>query len=58
MRIWTLLALIAGAALSSYPNRATGPDTVLTGAGTIEITPIVHSSVQIESGGKVVQVDP
>ena len=33
-------------------------DRVPANGGTIEITPIVHSSVQLEFGGKVVQVDP
>jgi L-ascorbate metabolism protein UlaG (beta-lactamase superfamily) len=33
-------------------------DTYPATGGNIEITPIMHSSVQIEHGGKVIQVDP
>src|SRR5258705_657272 len=34
------------------------PDKVAATSGDIEITPLVHSSVQIEHAGKVIQVDP
>ena len=33
-------------------------DRVPANGGDIEITPLVHASVQIEFGGKVIQVDP
>ena len=33
-------------------------DTVAAEGGDIKITPIMHSSVQLEYGGKVIQVDP
>jgi L-ascorbate metabolism protein UlaG (beta-lactamase superfamily) len=36
----------------------TAADRVPANGGDIEITPLVHASVQIEFGGKVVQVDP
>jgi L-ascorbate metabolism protein UlaG (beta-lactamase superfamily) len=35
-----------------------GADKVPATGGDIEITPIIHSSVQIEHAGKVIQVDP
>jgi L-ascorbate metabolism protein UlaG (beta-lactamase superfamily) len=34
------------------------PDTYPANGGDIQITPLLHSSVQIEHGGKVIQVDP
>jgi L-ascorbate metabolism protein UlaG (beta-lactamase superfamily) len=37
---------------------AAAADRVPATGGDIEITPIVHASVQLEFGGKVVQVDP
>jgi L-ascorbate metabolism protein UlaG (beta-lactamase superfamily) len=43
-----LLIVVPAAAADKFP--ATG--------GDIEITPIIHSSVQIEHAGKVIQVDP
>lgn len=33
-------------------------DRIAASGGDIEITPITHASVQIEHGGKVIQVDP
>jgi L-ascorbate metabolism protein UlaG (beta-lactamase superfamily) len=46
------LVLLAGAIAAAPPDRypATG--------GDIEITPFLHSSVQVEHGGKVIHVDP
>src|SRR5262245_31299767 len=48
----TILTLTLSSALLSAADKfpATG--------GDIEITPLVHSSVQIEHAGKVIQVDP
>ena len=37
---------------------AIAADTFPANGGNIEITPIIHSSVQIEYAGKVIQVDP
>src|SRR6185503_5711075 len=45
------------AALSSVAV-AIAADTFPAAGGDIEITPIIHSSVQIEHAGKVIQVDP
>ena len=39
---------VAGAATDSIPAKG----------GPILITPVLHSSLQIEHGGKVIQVDP
>jgi L-ascorbate metabolism protein UlaG (beta-lactamase superfamily) len=44
-------------ALSGFPASA-ATDRVPAAGGDIEITPILHSSVQIEHAGKVIQVDP
>lgn len=41
-------AIFAGAVSDSFP----------AAGGNIEITPIVHASVQLEHAGKVIQVDP
>jgi L-ascorbate metabolism protein UlaG (beta-lactamase superfamily) len=43
-------ALVAGSALAA--------DKVPAAGGAIEITPLVHSSIQIEHAGKVIQIDP
>ena len=37
---------------------AASSDRIPTPGGDIEITPLIHSSVQIEYAGKVIQVDP
>jgi L-ascorbate metabolism protein UlaG (beta-lactamase superfamily) len=37
---------------------ATAADTIPANGGDIVITPLIHSSVQIEHAGKVIQVDP
>src|SRR5262245_65936059 len=53
MRTWlSILALTLSGTLLTAADKfpATG--------GDIEITPLVHSSVQIEHAGKVIQVDP
>ena len=46
------------AALLTLTVYAAAADRVPANGGDIEITPIVHSSVQLEYGGKVIQVDP
>jgi L-ascorbate metabolism protein UlaG (beta-lactamase superfamily) len=48
-----LLAVVLGAG-----GPAGAADRVPATNGDIEITPLVHSSVQIEHAGKVIQVDP
>ena len=45
-------------ALSGLHASAAPADRVPATGGDIEITPILHSSVQIEHAGKVIQVDP
>lgn len=52
----TRLLLAAGCALMAAS--ASAADKVPAAGGPIEITPLVHSSVQIEHAGKVIQVDP
>jgi L-ascorbate metabolism protein UlaG (beta-lactamase superfamily) len=47
-----ILAALAGATL------ALAADKFPADGGDIEITPIIHASVQIEYAGKVIQVDP
>jgi L-ascorbate metabolism protein UlaG (beta-lactamase superfamily) len=47
------LALVTGAA-----GLLSAADRVPATNGDIEITPLIHSSVQIEHAGKVIQVDP
>jgi L-ascorbate metabolism protein UlaG (beta-lactamase superfamily) len=43
---------------SGFVAAALAADRVPAAGGDIEITPILHSSVQIEHAGKVIQVDP
>ena len=40
------------------PGQSGPPDTIRGASGVVTITPLVHSSVQLESGGTVVQIDP
>ena len=51
MRALALLILLATATLSAA-------DRIPATGGDIVITPLIHSSVQIEHAGKVIQVDP
>ena len=44
--------------VSSPVATVTAADTIPATGGDIEITPLIHSSVQIEHAGKVIQVDP
>ena len=37
---------------------AAGRDKVPAAGGAIEITPLIHSSIQLEYAGKVIQIDP
>src|SRR5215831_20027761 len=46
-------ALLGGIQLAARPS-----DRLRTAAGSIEITPLIHATVQIEYAGKVVLVDP
>jgi L-ascorbate metabolism protein UlaG (beta-lactamase superfamily) len=43
--------------LGAVPAGAAG-DRVPAAGGAIEITPLIHSSIQLEHAGKVIQVDP
>jgi L-ascorbate metabolism protein UlaG (beta-lactamase superfamily) len=49
---------LAAAAVLSAAALVHATDRVPTPAGDIEITPLIHASVQIEHGGTVIQVDP
>lgn len=49
---------ITAAALLLLAVSLTAADRVPANGGNIEITPLLHASVQLEFGGKVVQVDP
>jgi L-ascorbate metabolism protein UlaG (beta-lactamase superfamily) len=51
--VLTVLAFVLGAA-----PFAAAPDRFQADGGEIVITPLLHSSVQIEHAGRVVQVDP
>jgi L-ascorbate metabolism protein UlaG (beta-lactamase superfamily) len=52
----TVLALTVSAAL--LPGAALAQSVVPAANGDITITPFQHASVQVEYGGKVIQVDP
>ena len=58
------IALACSAARTAQENRTTGEKTAtpekttVAESGDILVTPIVHASLQIEYGGKVIHVDP
>lgn len=52
------LALVFVMAIAAAVVAANQTDTLPASGGDIQITPIMHSSVQIEYTGKVIQVDP
>jgi len=49
---------LATAGLVVFAVSLSAADRVPASGGDIEITPLVHASVQLEFGGKVIQVDP
>ena len=49
--LWLVVAVLVSPAASSQ-------DKHQASSGVITITPVIHSSVQLEHGGKVIQVDP
>jgi len=50
---WIALVLVVQAFAPAF-----AADKVPAAGGPIEITPLIHSSIQIEHAGKVIQVDP
>jgi len=55
MRVKRFLAAAGGALVAAS---ALAADKVPADGGAIDITPLIHSSIQIEHAGKVIQVDP
>ena len=58
MKIRVLLSLAIVIGLAAAVVSANQADTLPASGGDIQITPIMHSSVQLEYAGKVIQVDP
>ncbi len=58
MNTKVLLTLLFLVALAAGVLAANQTDSLPASGGDIQITPIMHSSVQLEYGGKVIQVDP
>ena len=58
MRFLTVTAFVAWLLLGSTPLSAQPSDRIAAEGGDIIITPILHSSVQIEHAGTVVHIDP
>jgi len=58
VNIRALLVLVLVIAFTAAVVAANQTDTIPASGGDIQITPIMHSSVQLEYGGKVIQVDP
>jgi L-ascorbate metabolism protein UlaG (beta-lactamase superfamily) len=54
----TMRTYLAAAGLFALAVAVAASDRVPANGGDIEITPLVHASVQLEFGGKVIQVDP
>jgi L-ascorbate metabolism protein UlaG (beta-lactamase superfamily) len=52
---WPLLIVVAQGVSAASPFAA---DRIPATGGDITITPLIHSSIQIEHAGKVIQVDP
>ena len=52
------IQLVAAAGILTFGVSLAASDRIPATGGDIEITPIVHASVQLEFRGKVVQVDP
>jgi len=50
--------VLAGVFILGTADAATNPDTISTGAGPVEITPIQHASFTLAAGGKLIYVDP
>jgi len=58
MRAYALAAVVGAALVRLTAAGGAGTDRIPAAGGDIEITPIIHSSVQIEHAGTVIQVDP
>jgi L-ascorbate metabolism protein UlaG (beta-lactamase superfamily) len=58
VKIRALLALAFGIGFAAVVVSANQTDPLPASGGDIQITPIMHSSVQLEYAGKVIQVDP
>src|SRR5437879_13384477 len=52
------LAMVLVIAFAAAVLAANQTDTLPASGGDIQITPIMHSSVQLEYAGKVIQIDP
>jgi L-ascorbate metabolism protein UlaG (beta-lactamase superfamily) len=51
-----LAALLTG--ITASPALAAAPETFTTAAGQLQITPIMHASLMIVAGGKILYIDP
>ena len=58
MNIRMFVALVVVIAFGAAVLAANQTDTLSASGGDIQITPIMHSSVQLEYAGKVIQIDP
>ena len=58
MRRILMSVIVVGLAVAASPTRLAAQDRFPATGGDITITPFAHASVQIEYGGRVVQVDP
>ena len=56
--LFALVLVMSLALFAAVVVAANQTDAVPASGGDIQITPIMHSSVQLEYGGKVIQVDP
>jgi L-ascorbate metabolism protein UlaG (beta-lactamase superfamily) len=53
-----LLAVLTFATTQLFAQTAHEVETIPTSAGALKITPIMHASMMLEFGGKVIHVDP
>lgn len=58
MNLKVLVILLSVAALAAAVLADDRTDTLPANGGDISITPVMHSSVQLEYAGKVIQIDP
>lgn len=58
MNIRLVLTIVFAIGLAAAVVAAAETDKVTASGGEIQITPVMHSSVQLEYAGKVIQIDP
>ena len=60
MRLSSIGLLVAAEALTAtaFAQSSRPSDTMATSSGDVTVTPIMHTSVLLRAGGKVIYIDP